>query len=400
MLRERTRSHLKDQQMDHQTHLTLTMSDSSGLDYMGLNQKTNSFFNAPGLFVGLSPNSKGVTDYDSVRSPTSPLDFRLFSNLGNSSRSQRSSTLCGNHKSWDSSKVGLSILNSLDADVKESGDVLPSSESKNILLGQKVRIKPPNFQPNANSFEAPKSLPRNFAVFPQTHFKSPPEKGSSDVIFEIGEAPFEPDYFGKVRSCSLDSCKSFSTLARLGDRSSKPSSGSFPLNNNISSRCPNSPPGELDLNSTPMSTGSASGFIGGLSASEIELSEDYTCVISHGPNPKKTHIYGDCILGCSSCVEKENVIPQATASSTAAAPPFPSDDILKSCYHCNKKLDGSKDIYIYRGEKAFCSLDCRSEEIMVDEEMEKTVNKASNDHHPMTADDGGELLEKSIFFAP
>ncbi|CAI0423413.1 unnamed protein product [Linum tenue] len=31
-------------------------------------------------------------------------------------------------------------------------------------------------------------------------------------------------------------------------------------------------------------------------AGEIELSEDYTCVISHGPIPKTTHIFDDCII--------------------------------------------------------------------------------------------------------
>ncbi|CAA7025800.1 unnamed protein product [Microthlaspi erraticum] len=31
---------------------------------------------------------------------------------------------------------------------------------------------------------------------------------------------------------------------------------------------------------------------------EMALSEDYTCIISHGPNPKTTHIFGDCILDC------------------------------------------------------------------------------------------------------
>ncbi|CAA0343673.1 hypothetical protein AtNW77_Chr1g0082341 [Arabidopsis thaliana] len=35
-----------------------------------------------------------------------------------------------------------------------------------------------------------------------------------------------------------------------------------------------------------------------LSGREMALSEDYTCIISHGPNPKTTHIFGDCILDC------------------------------------------------------------------------------------------------------
>ncbi|XP_074565541.1 FCS-Like Zinc finger 8-like isoform X2 [Curcuma longa] len=33
-----------------------------------------------------------------------------------------------------------------------------------------------------------------------------------------------------------------------------------------------------------------------ISISEMERSEDYTCVISHGPNPKTTHIFDNCIV--------------------------------------------------------------------------------------------------------
>ncbi|CBI20951.3 unnamed protein product, partial [Vitis vinifera] len=103
-------------------------------------------------------------------------------------------------------------------------------------------------------------------------------------------------------------------------------------------------------------------LIGSLSASEIELSEDYTCVISHGPNPKTTHIYGDCILEF-----------ECSDNST----PYPSNDFLSICYSCKKKLEEGKDIYMYRGEKAFCSLNCRSQEILIDEEMEKTTDDSS-----------------------
>ncbi|KAF2304504.1 hypothetical protein GH714_032823 [Hevea brasiliensis] len=331
----------------------------------------------------------------------------MFSNLGNPSRSQRSSHN-GHQKSWDCSKVGLSIVNSLDDDdMRESGKFLRSSESKNILFGQRVRIKDPNFQANANSFEAPKSLPRNFAIFPHTHTKSPLQKGSSNVIFEIGEAPFAPEHFGKIRSCSLDSCKSFSTLSRLAGQNSNVTSGNFCLNNlttqvntpmQFSGGSPNSNNSlHTDLNLTPMSVGSANGRIVSLSASEIELSEDYTCVISHGPNPKKTHIYGDCILECYSNEGKETGVPHAISSSIIPSL-FPSNDFLNFCYHCNKKLEGGKDIYMYRGEKAFCSLSCRAEEIMIDEEMEKAIKKSSDDSH--RSDNGEELFENGIFNTP
>lgn len=35
----------------------------------------------------------------------------------------------------------------------------------------------------------------------------------------------------------------------------------------------------------------------GLSLREMESSEDYTCVITHGPNPKTTHIFDNCVVG-------------------------------------------------------------------------------------------------------
>nr|DAD36132.1 TPA_asm: hypothetical protein HUJ06_006772 [Nelumbo nucifera] len=37
-------------------------------------------------------------------------------------------------------------------------------------------------------------------------------------------------------------------------------------------------------------------FTGSLSPSEMELLEDYTSVITHGPNPRTTHIFDNCIV--------------------------------------------------------------------------------------------------------
>ncbi|XP_019241813.1 PREDICTED: protein MARD1-like [Nicotiana attenuata] len=39
------------------------------------------------------------------------------------------------------------------------------------------------------------------------------------------------------------------------------------------------------------------GVTDGLSLREMESSEDYTCVITHGPNPKTTHIFDNCVVG-------------------------------------------------------------------------------------------------------
>ncbi|KAE8701447.1 hypothetical protein F3Y22_tig00110548pilonHSYRG00995 [Hibiscus syriacus] len=66
---------------------------------------------------------------------------------------------------------------------------------------------------------------------------------------------------------------------------------------------------------------------GRLPVEEMELSEDYTCVISHGPNPKTTHIFDDCVVasGCSA-----------------------SQSFLSFCHTCKKNLHQKIDIYIYR----------------------------------------------------
>ncbi|XP_050237886.1 FCS-Like Zinc finger 8-like [Mercurialis annua] len=92
-------------------------------------------------------------------------------------------------------------------------------------------------------------------------------------------------------------------------------------------------------------------FTGCVSMSELELSEDYTCVISYGPNPKTTHIFENCVL--------ENY---GSYSETTTPRNF-----LSFCHTCNKNLQQKVDIFIYRGEKAFCSQECRYQEMVLDE---------------------------------
>ncbi|XAR57255.1 hypothetical protein NMG60_11025324 [Bertholletia excelsa] len=105
-------------------------------------------------------------------------------------------------------------------------------------------------------------------------------------------------------------------------------------------------------------------------SAEMELSEDYTCVISYGPNPRTTHIFDDCVvescLGVAglSSARKENEFGASTGTD-------PFDDFLSFCYSCKKDLGHGKDIYIYRGEKAFCSSECRDKVMVLEEGMGK-----------------------------
>lgn len=349
MLRKKTRSIRKDHyQMGHLPIYDSGSESESFLqsDVTGHNLKSSSFYSVPGLLVGLS--SKGLTDSDSVRSPTSPLEFRVFSNPGQSLKSPRSSQ-DGQQRSWGNSKVGLGIIESLHDDTKISGKVSQSSESKNILFGPQLRMKRLNGVSSNNSFELPKSLPKSYAIFLHSKTKSPLQKGSSDVRFEIGESPFEAESHGTIRSCSLDSCRTFSglpshrtfsrnfLLGKVSTEAGSPSHRSRNSNQFLGSK----------LSRDNGSVGSQDGIIGPLSASEIEQSEDYTCVISHGLNPKTTRIYGDCILE-TQCNElsffnkkndKENAMPKPITNSS---------DFLSFCYYCNRKLEEEKDIYIYR----------------------------------------------------
>ncbi|KAL3507891.1 hypothetical protein ACH5RR_033273 [Cinchona calisaya] len=111
-------------------------------------------------------------------------------------------------------------------------------------------------------------------------------------------------------------------------------------------------------------------FFSGLSISEMELSEDYTCVISHGPNPRTTHIFDDCIVeSCSGPVQISSS-RKLNGVFINRSLSYPSENFLSFCYNCKKNLGQGKDIYMFRGEKAFCSSECRDKEMMLEERME------------------------------
>lgn len=396
MLRKRTRSQHKDQNMGHIALLDSSISDSQS-DLLSQKHKTNSFFSIPGLL-----------DSDSVRSPTSPLDCRVFSSLSNPFRSPKLS-----QKSWDCSKVGLSIIDSLDDDTNLSG-------KSNILFGTKT----PNSQGKTDNFEEPKIS----AISPRTQHNCPTQTEDSDVLFGNRENSGETNSFAKIPYLSFSLAKSVSLQTMNSDRNSNFgnsdnlfgfrgnsfeseqfgkirsfSLGSSGLSVSSLSVLPhpqfnltNSQMGISDLesnmksirqpNSIQLSLSSGHELMGSLSASDIELSEDYTCVISHGPNPKTTHIFGDRILEChtndlssinlNTKQEQENEFPPTVEISGFSAS-FPSSNFLSYCHYCKKKLEEGKDIYIYRGEKAFCSWDCRSQEILLEEGWEEFTEDPS-----------------------
>ncbi|CAL0304816.1 unnamed protein product [Lupinus luteus] len=106
----------------------------------------------------------------------------------------------------------------------------------------------------------------------------------------------------------------------------------------------------------------------GVNEIDVGSSEDYTYVTNHVANKNITRVYYDNGDG-GGIVRQNNVVvfrrTPPTPIIVEPEPSFPTSDFLSSCHLCRKKLHG-KDIYMYRGEKAFCSNECRSRQIMMD----------------------------------
>ncbi|KAL2489730.1 uncharacterized protein Fot_43022 [Forsythia ovata] len=47
---------------------------------------------------------------------------------------------------------------------------------------------------------------------------------------------------------------------------------------------------------------------------------------------------------------------------------------LDACFLCKQPLSSNKDIFMYRGNTPFCSVECRQEQIEMDEAKEKSLN--------------------------
>ncbi|KAL5213046.1 hypothetical protein ABZP36_023893 [Zizania latifolia] len=56
-----------------------------------------------------------------------------------------------------------------------------------------------------------------------------------------------------------------------------------------------------------------------------------------------------------------------SSSSSPAARTTPSS-FLQHCFLCRRELAEGKDIYMYRGDRAFCSVECRCRQIFMDED--------------------------------
>ncbi|XP_073156912.1 FCS-Like Zinc finger 13-like [Henckelia pumila] len=117
---------------------------------------------------------------------------------------------------------------------------------------------------------------------------------------------------------------------------------------------------------------------------EMESSEEYTIVTSHGPdNHNTTKVYYGGIIERGRKGDERAPFRIQRASVFHISPPrlgdvagAPATDFLSSCNLCKKQLHG-KDIYMYRGDRAFCSSECRYSQIVMDERKDKCRSDSS-----------------------
>ncbi|TVU17179.1 hypothetical protein EJB05_33196 [Eragrostis curvula] len=323
-------------------------------------------FAVPRLLVGLKC-APSDCDSPAARSPTSPLDLRPFAALGGSLlRSPRSP------RSWDSHRVGLGGI------VDTLAEPAAADATKNRrLLGPQMR---------PSSFKLPQRLAKPATSQPRDCAHPSPELGKGETTTTDAGAG------GMPVPCS----RSYEEL-KSGPEAAAPGGAQLGAAGSHSADLDKFPaPGSL-----PASIGGPRRYIGSVSATEVEQSEDYTCIIAHGPNPKTTRIYGDCILEpVTVCVpdgeSMEAMEVKEAAESYWLVKCSGEEFSPESCLSCKEKLDGNNNACIRRGENGFgfCSVKCRDQEILVEEEEEN--NRAISS---ISSFDSSSSFNDEIFMA-
>ncbi|CAL4912934.1 unnamed protein product [Urochloa decumbens] len=80
------------------------------------------------------------------------------------------------------------------------------------------------------------------------------------------------------------------------------------------------------------------------------------------------------------------IVPAGTTASSKCRENgriFVGLEFLKNCFCCHKNLDATMDVFVYKGEHAFCSAECRCRHIAREErrEIEMLIRKRRDAFH-------------------
>lgn len=96
---------------------------------------------------------------------------------------------------------------------------------------------------------------------------------------------------------------------------------------------------EVEQKDDSMSDGLKSSI---MSLDDIVNSEDYTCVVSRGANPRTTHIFGDHVFE----FQIDQLMHVETKSDESMSQV--KEGAMSFCFYCCEKLKEGRDIYIYQ----------------------------------------------------
>jgi len=160
-------------------------------------------------------------------------------------------------------------------------------------------------------------------------------------------------------------------------------------------------------NPIPMNNNSRNNYNYECETKDNSIEEEFTYVTSHGPKKTvTTRVYCDGVEYGHLMERTKCTINRKTGVFKISSPARLYDDrrdsnsdFLSSCNLCRKTLHG-KDIYMYRGEKAFCSEECRHRQIVNDERKEKMRSKASRSSNVSSSPYSYTTTRGSQIFSP
>ncbi|CAI9768754.1 unnamed protein product [Fraxinus pennsylvanica] len=303
----------------------------------------------PRFFNGFS--TKTVFDSESLISPKSILDSQISSSFHNPFGYDKNLSKPTNYIPEINNKlklegIGVALIDTIN--YQENVEDVSKPISRMIMFGTELRVKIPSdhhIHPSAPSSSEYPTSPADFGI----------KTRNSPVL-----SPFSPPSAESPKSVTGFGIKrQYSPVLGPPPPHSAAESPKSPADFGIKTRNSpfSSPNSGIEANNSPRKA-----FTKQLSFKEMELSEDYTCVITHGPNPKTTHIFDNCII--ESCCGVVKLSEKETKSGFSRKFSYsPSMNFLSFCYTCKDSLGQGKDIYMYRGEKAFCSHECRGQEM-------------------------------------
>ncbi|KAL1543090.1 FCS-Like Zinc finger 15-like [Salvia divinorum] len=100
--------------------------------------------------------------------------------------------------------------------------------------------------------------------------------------------------------------------------------------------------------------------------------------------------------------------PQILSKGTMIKPSSPSSGFLENCSLCRRKLLPGKDIFMYKGDMPYCSVECRERQIFMEEEesckksactLEYTCSAAAATSSPSPASSSRSGNGDCVFFS-